>query len=126
MDLSVIKIKDILLVTLPPDPEDATIMTLQENVLQSMEKYSVKALVLDISMVDTIDSYFARLITETAHTVGVMGGLTIIAGMQPSVAITTIQLGLDLSTVLTTLTVDRALTMIENKELEKNVNEHFV
>ena len=115
MELSVVKVRDILMVTLPPDPEDATIMALQENVLRAMEKYRVKGLIMDISMVDTIDSYFARLVTETAHMVSVMGGLTVIAGMQPSVAITTVQLGLIFGNILTALNVDQALAMLENR-----------
>jgi len=115
MELSVVKVRNILIVTLPPDPEDSTIIVLQEKVLQAMEKYRVNGLVMDISMMDTLDSYFARLISETAQMVHIMGGLTVIAGMQPNVAITTIQLGLRLGNTLTALNVDRALTLLENR-----------
>jgi rsbT antagonist protein RsbS len=62
--------------------------------------------VLDISTVDTVDSFFARTLAETADMVRLMGGRTVIAGMQPSVAITATQLGLALGAAETALDVD--------------------
>ena len=111
-DISVIKVRDILMVTVPADPDDDTITALQERVLGSMERYEARGLVLDISTVETLDSFFARTIAETAQMVGLMGGRTVIAGMRPSVAITATQFGLTLGNVSTALDVDRALDMI--------------
>ena len=54
-NISVIKIKDMLLVTMPPDPDDTSVTILQEKVLGAMERYQVKGLVLDISAVQTLD-----------------------------------------------------------------------
>lgn len=110
--ISVIKVKDILMVTMPPDPEDSTIATLQERVLDSMERYAAKGLILDISAVETLDSYFARTVTETAQMVMLMGGRTVIVGMRPAVAMTATQMGLKLNNIETALTVDRALDLV--------------
>jgi rsbT antagonist protein RsbS len=107
--ISVITIRKLLLVTMPADPDDATISALHDKTLESKEKNDVKALILDLSKVETLDSYFAKVVTETARMVTLMGGETIIAGMRPSVAITATQLGLTLGTTRTALSVDRAL-----------------
>lgn len=112
--LSVIKLKNILLVTVPDDPGDDIIQELQTKVLNAMEKYSSKGLLLDISSVNVLDSYFARTISETTQMVALMGGKTIIAGMQPSVAITATELGLHLGKAQTTLDVDRALDIFSD------------
>ncbi|HLG14596.1 MAG TPA: STAS domain-containing protein [Blastocatellia bacterium] len=112
--VSVIKVRDMLMVTMPADPDDATVTALQEKVLDAMGRHQAKGLVLDISAVDTLDSFFARTVAETTHMVALMGGRTVIAGMQPSVAITATQLGLTLGRVLTALDVDRALGMLGN------------
>ncbi len=112
--LSVIKLKDILLVTVPDDPGDDIIQELQTKVLNAMEKYGSKGLLLDISSVNVLDSFFARTISETTQMVALMGGRTIIAGMQPSVAITATELGLHLGRAQTTLDVDRALDIFSN------------
>ncbi len=110
--ISVIKVRGILLVTVPPDPDDIAVCELQEQVLQAMARHSAKGLILDISMVETIDSFFARTVSETAKMVTLMGGLTVLAGMRASVAITTTQLGLSLDKTLTALDVDRAMDML--------------
>jgi len=110
--LSVIKIKEILVVTLPSDPDDSTVAALQEKVLVEMERHQAKGVVLDVSAVETLDSFFARTVTETAQMIGVMGGRTIVVGMRPAVAITTTQIGLALGSIETALTVDRALDRV--------------
>jgi rsbT antagonist protein RsbS len=110
--ISVIRVRNVLMVTVPPDPDDEMISYLQEKVLDAMEKYDPKGLVLDISAVETLDSFFARTVAETAQMVSLMGGKTLIAGMRPCVAITATQLGLTLGTALTALDVDRALDIL--------------
>ncbi len=112
--IAVNKIRNILLVTVPPDPEDETINVLQEKVLNAMARHDAKGVILDISVVQTLDSFFARTISETAQMVGLMGGHTIVAGMQANVAITATQLGLTLDGIRTALDVDIALGLLEN------------
>ena len=112
-NLSVLKIRNILMVTLPSDPDDPTIDALQSQVLEAMEKHSPHGLVLDITTVETLDSFFARTIVETGQMVALMGGRTVIAGMSPAVAITATQLGLSFTGLETALSVDRALNMLE-------------
>ncbi len=113
-EISIIRVYNVLLVTVPADPDDETITNLQEKVLQAMERHEAKGLIMDISTVKTLDSFFARTIVETANMFKLMGGQTVIAGMQPNVAITATQLGLSLSNVITALDVDRALNIIKN------------
>jgi len=111
--VSVIKVRDVLMVTVPPDPDDEMVSTLQERVLQAMERYQAKGLVLDISTVDTLDSFFARTVAETVQMVALMGGRTVVAGMRASVAITATQLGLTLGDPLTAVDVDRAMAILD-------------
>ncbi len=108
-NISVLKVEDILLVTVPPDPDDATVSALQHKVLGAMETREAKGVVLDISAVETLDSFFARTVAETAQMVDLMGGRTVIAGMRPAVAVTATQIGLSLGKIETALNVERAL-----------------
>src|SRR5579871_5585094 len=111
-NIAVIKVREILMVTMPPDPDDQTVSALQDRVLHSMEQHDARAVVLDISEVETLDSFFARTVSETAQMVTLMGGRTIIAGMRPAVAVTATEIGLTLTNVETALDVDRALDMV--------------
>lgn len=112
--ITVVKVHDVLMVAMPPDPDDATVANFQEQVMNELDRHRAKGLVLDISAVDTLDSFFARTIAETAQMVSLMGGRTVIAGMHPSVAITTTQLGLTLGRTLTALSVDHAMNLLHN------------
>jgi len=111
-NISVIKLHDLLLVTVPPDPDDETISALQEHVLRAMSRYEARGLVLDISTVQTLDSFFARTVAETVQMVALMGGRTVLAGMRANVAVTATQLGLTVGNALTALDVDRALDLL--------------
>jgi rsbT antagonist protein RsbS len=110
--ISVIKLHDLLLVTVPPDPGDELISALQEQVLEAMARHEAKGLVLDISTVQTLDSFFARTVAETVQMVALMGGRTVLAGMRANVAVTATQLGLTVGKTLTALDVDQALDML--------------
>ena len=112
--ITVIKVRDVLMVTMPADPDDATVSALQEKVLLTMQQSEAAGVILDISAVETLDSFFARTIAETAQMVALMGGRTVIAGMRPGVAITTTQLGLTVGGAMTALDVDRALDMLNH------------
>jgi rsbT antagonist protein RsbS len=111
--ISVMKVRGLLLVTVPPDPDDDTVSALQEKVLDAMERSGAKGLILDITTVQTLDSFFARTVAETVQMVSLMGGRTVLAGMQANVAVTATQLGLTLGHAETALDVDRALDRLQ-------------
>jgi len=111
---SIIKVRDVLMVTMPADPDDATMSVLQRKVLRAMEQSPAKGVVLDISSVESLDSFFARTIAETTQMVSLMGGQTILTGMRPSVAITITQLGLTSGKTRTALNIDRAFDILRN------------
>lgn len=114
--ISVVNIRNILLVTVPPDPDDELINALQEKVLEYLDQTKAKGVIMDISTVDILDSFFAHTIVETAKMIALMGGQTIISGMNPSVAVTATQLGLTFGEIITSMDVDSALTMMEQME----------
>src|SRR5712692_202918 len=112
--LSIIKVRDVLMVRMPADPDDATVSALQERVLVAMERSPARGVVLDVSAVESLDSFFARTIAETTRMVGLMGGHTVLTWMRTSVAITITQLGLTLGKMPTALTVDRAFDILRD------------
>jgi rsbT antagonist protein RsbS len=115
--LSIVKVYDVLIATMPSDPDDATVTELQEQILQRMDATKAKGLVLDVSSVETLDSFFARTTLETARMIHLMGGRTVIVGMQPSVAITATQLGLaqKLKRVTSAVNVDSAMDILSRR-----------
>ena len=113
--ISVIKVRETLMVTVPQEPDDATVSALQEHVLAAMERHDARAVMLDISAVETLDSFFARTVSETARMVTLMVGRTTIVGMRPAVAMTATLIGITLDGIETALTVERALDLAEGE-----------
>jgi len=113
INVAVLRLRNVLIVSVPGDPDDHVITGLQDKILNSMMRYRAKGVILDLSTVDIVDSFFARTIIDTAQMINLMGGRTIIAGMLPSVAITATQLGLTFENIETCLNVDTAFTLME-------------
>lgn len=109
---NVVRIYDVLLGTFPDNPKDEIIDELQETILNAMETSDPEGVILDVSGVELMDSFFARHISETAQLIELMGGTTVIAGMRPEVAITAAELGYGLETVETARTTDQALDIL--------------
>ena len=109
---AVTQVFDVLIATFPTQPRDQAVSDLQESILRKMEETHPRGVVLDISGVTTLDSFFARVISETAGMVSLMGGRAIVVGMRPSVAITAAELGFDLNDVETARNTDHALSML--------------
>ena len=110
--ISVLLVDGILLVTVASNPTDELIAELQEAVLYEMMSRRARGLVLDIATVEVLDSYFARTLSDTAQMVRLMGGVTVLTGMRPSVAITVTELGLEMRHTLSALDLDRAIRLV--------------
>ncbi|MDR5657714.1 STAS domain-containing protein [Halodesulfurarchaeum sp. HSR-GB] len=109
---NVVRIHDILLGTFPNNPKDEIIDELQETILEAMDTSQPEGVILDVSGVELMDSFFARHISETAQLIDLMGGTTVIAGMRPEVAITAAELGYGLGNVETARSTDQALEIL--------------
>lgn len=109
---NVVRIYDILLGTFPDNPTDQVIDDLQESILEEMETSQPDGVILDVSGVELMDSFFVRHISETAQMIDLMGGNTVIAGMRPEVAITAVELGYGLEGIETARSTDQALRIL--------------
>ena len=114
--LSVIRFQDVLLATVPAQPRDGTITELQDRILTAIDDHDVDevaGVILDITSVNIMDSFFARTVAETVQMIELMGSHPVLVGMQPSVAITTTELGFSLGGVDTALDTDAAVELIQ-------------
>lgn len=109
---SIVWVHDVLLATFPDNPTDETIERLQSNLLSEIETKPPRGVIIDLSGVETVDSFFARMIAETSGMVELMGATTIVVGIRPTVAITAAELGYDLGSVQKARNTDHALAIL--------------
>jgi len=112
--IPVLKVGDNLLVSIQVDMTDEMADHLQEDILNQLIATDVRGVLIDISTLDMIDSFLARSFSETAQMAATMDTAVVIAGMQPAVALTLVELGLELEMVHTSLNVDRGMELLEN------------
>lgn len=118
MKVAILKLRDILLTSIQVDMSDDDAMAFQADVLSESE---AKGLVIDITAMDVVDSFMARVINETAIQAGMLGAQVILCGMQPDVALTLIEMGRELIGVETALNLDQAFNRLEPMIEEREV-----
>jgi rsbT antagonist protein RsbS len=113
MKVPILRLKDILLTSIQVDLTDEDALTFQSDLLQMVNEKDAKGIVIDITALDVVDSYMARMLNETASMVRVLGAEVVICGMQPSVALTLVEMGRELMGVATALNLDQGYDMIQ-------------
>ena len=108
----VLKIGDILLVSIQIDLEDQIAMQLQEDLSNRIVETGAHGVVIDISALEIVDSFIGRMLSTIAAVSRVLDAETVVVGMRPAVAITLVELGLSLNGVRTALNVDKALEIL--------------
>ena len=98
-----------LIVPIQGSLADDMVSDLQEQVARRVVTDGAKGLIIDVSAVDIMDSYVTRIVRDLALTARLMGVRTVLSGVQVNVAITMIEMGMELSGVKTTLNLERAL-----------------
>jgi rsbT antagonist protein RsbS len=88
---------------------DVEMTQLTEDVTGRIEKDGARGLVIDVSGVALMDSFITRNIRDLALTARLMGVWTVVSGLQPAVAITLVEMGLEIQGLDTTLNLERAL-----------------
>lgn len=100
---AIIRIEDQLLVSLSGDTDDQTLADIQERLSREVERTSAKGVLIDVAGTTILDSFLARMLAKTVYLVRLMGAEAVVVGVQPAVAITLIELGLDFDGVPTAL-----------------------
>lgn len=99
-----------LFVSVPSELSDTQARHLQETVSQTLSHaIGVRGLVLDVSALSIVDSFAAKILGETATIAQQFGVKAVLVGVRPAVAMTLVELGVDLHHVETALTLERAL-----------------
>ena len=112
--IPVLKMGEILLVTIQVDMHDRLAMALQEDLTRMISDTEARGVLIDISSLEIVDSFIGRMLANIAAMSRVLDAETIVVGMQPAVAITLVELGLSLPGVRTALNVDAGMEVLRS------------
>jgi rsbT antagonist protein RsbS len=112
--IPILRMGDFLLVTIQVDMHDQLASALQDDLTNKISQVNAKGVLIDISSLDIVDSFIGRMLANTSAMARVLDAETVVVGMQPAVAITLVELGLNLSGVHTALDVEKGMEMLRH------------
>jgi len=121
--IPILRMGRLLLVTIQVDMHDRLAMVLQDDLTARITETGARGVLIDISAVTIVDSFIGRMIANIAAMSRILDAHTVVVGMQPAVAITLVELGMDLPGVRTALNVERGMALLESMVKDSSLHD---
>jgi len=102
-----------LIVPIQIELYDEVILQIQRDILEIIKETGVKGVIIDVSGVEIIDSFFAQAICDTVRMVSMLGAETVITGLKPEVAASLVDLDIDFKDVRTAMNLEAGFQRLE-------------
>ncbi len=110
--IPILRMGDILLVTIQVDMHDHLVVALQEDLSERIVATGARGVLIDISALEMVDSFIGRMLGQIAGISTILDASTVVVGMSPAVAITLVELGMSLPGVRTGLNVEKGMAIL--------------
>jgi rsbT antagonist protein RsbS len=115
MRVPILKQGEFVIASIQSALTDGDLVQLRDDLASHVGKYRSKGVIVDVTVLDVMDSFATRTVRDLAHMVRLRGARTVIVGIQPEVAFAMVQLGLELGNVATALDLEEALDLLRNE-----------
>ena len=95
--------------------DDQTALHFQEDLLNKIYETGANGVVIDLTSVDMIDSFIAKVLGDVITMSKLMGANVVLTGIQPAVAVTLIELGISLEEIETALDLEQGLETLKRE-----------
>jgi rsbT antagonist protein RsbS len=94
---------------------DSDALRLQNDLMAQVGRFRSRGVIVDVTMLDVIDSFAARSFRTITHMTRLRGAVTVLVGIQPEVAFSMVQLGINLEDVDTALDLEEGLELLRRR-----------
>src|SRR6266446_8043639 len=115
MRVPILKQRHYLIASIQSVLSDADLLRLRDDLSERVGQYRSRGVIIDVTVLDVIDSFATRTLRGIAHMLKLRGAETVIVGIQPDVAFAMVQLGLTLEGVGTVLDLEEGLAFLNAK-----------
>jgi rsbT antagonist protein RsbS len=122
MQVPILKQGGYLIASIQSVLSDSDLVQLRDNLGERVGSYRARGVIIDVTVLDVIDSFATRTLRAIAHMLKLRGAETVIVGIQPDVAFAMVQLGLTLEGVGTALDLEEGLTYLDERTKRAPVN----
>jgi rsbT antagonist protein RsbS len=112
MGVPILKQGEYIIASIQSALTDQDLFQLRDELSACVGKHRSKGVIVDVTMLDVMDSFATRTVRDLAQMVRLRGAKTVIVGIQPEVAFAMVQLGLELGDVATVLDLEEALELL--------------
>jgi rsbT antagonist protein RsbS len=112
MPVPILKQGEMLIASMTSNLNDHDLMQMKDEIADKVGRFKSRGVILDVSVLDVMDSFATRTVRAIAETARLRGAETVVVGIQPDVAIAMVQLGLTLDGVLTALDFEEGMQLL--------------
>ncbi len=112
MHVPILKQGEYLIASVQAVLSDADLVQLRDDLSDRVGKFRSRGVIIDVTVLDVIDSFATRTLRAIAHMLKLRGAETVIVGIAPEVAFAMVQLGLTLEGVGTALDLEEGLAYL--------------
>ena len=112
---AIYSVEGVLLVSIRADITDTDIVDLQDVLSGQIAKTQAEGVVIDISELDIVDTFVGRVLAQLTGIARLLDAETYVVGMRPAVAMTLVELGMDLTGARTALSLTHAMRLLRSE-----------
>lgn len=109
----ILRQRSYLIATIQAAITDREAQDLQDELMAQVTRYRARGVIVDVTVLDVLDSFAARTLQVIAHTTRLRGAHTVLVGVQPEVAFAMVRLGLSMEHVYTALDLEEGLAFLD-------------
>ncbi len=109
---AILAIGNTLIATLQGSIDDRAALALKDDLSRRVVATAASGVLIELSAIDIVDSFIGRVIADIAAVSKLLGARVVVAGMRPAVAITLVELGLELPEVETAVNTEQGLALL--------------
>src|SRR3712207_5101872 len=101
-----------LIVSIHTALDDQQLLRLEDDLLEQVERRRARGVVIDVSVLDVVDSFAAHTLSRIERAARLKGAETVVVGITPEVAMTMVQLSLQGRISITALDLQEGLLLL--------------
>ncbi|WP_006786280.1 STAS domain-containing protein [Thiorhodospira sibirica] len=119
MRIPILRLGNILLTSIQVDLTDEDVMLFQNDVVNEVSRTEAMGLAIDITALEIVDSFMARVINDTANMARLLGAEVVVCGIQPTVAMTLVEMGRGLLGAQSTFNLEQGLIVLRQRIVQR-------
>jgi len=112
-------VRNCLLVTIQGDLYESLILKLQKMVLEMVNKKKFRAVIVDLSGIDILDSFLAKAIFDLSRILSLLGFETFYTGFSPELVASLMEIPIEINHIKTAINLDDAFLKIDKIQHER-------